>query len=314
MAIQSSDVVTMLADPAVAGLDFWAGPIHITGERFGVIRDHIRVANILVVPGHDSMAYYHPDTDTLELPQAAAPDLGIQALLLHECAHALVDIYYVSHMQVRRHVNECAAYLTQKAFEFRKSPGRAAPAAVPTTGDPWTIYWSMLENLAWEYNLQSAAGNGAYIPPSKLEPLITQMRLLPGGLVNGTPSHPYGYAADAKQMSDGLKNDHPFLFLNDAPEEINVRTTSVAHEPPFDPSDEYLIRVFGEHYAKSDVSGYGGRLKRLRRDFAHCSVARAKALHPRLSKRMAGDKVSEAFFASLSTKGRAILVAVLARR
>jgi hypothetical protein len=72
-----------------------------------------------------------------------------------------------------------------------------------------------------------------------------------------------------------------------------------------DPSDDYLIDTLKENYSPADVKGYGGRLRRLRRDFLSCSKLRAFTLKNRLSARTRGDRLSELFHDRLSHGGRA---------
>jgi hypothetical protein len=159
-------------------------------------------------------------------------------------------------------------------------------------------------SLITTFGLQTAAGNGKTIQPGVLEPLRLQLAALPH--VN------YGhFKKEDPTGADGLSRSHLFL---DLPGEVTVRTTSIAHESYPDPSDEYLIRTFMEQYAASDVAGYGKRLRTLRRDFALCSLGKARELRKRLDGRHPGDRVSALFHDRLSTEGRAILLRVLRSR
>jgi hypothetical protein len=93
-----------------------------------------------------------------------------------------------------------------------------------------------------------------------------------------------------------------------------MRSSYSAHETYPDPSDDYLMDVLKENYSPADVKGYGGRLRRLRRDFLYCSKLRAFTLKSRLSGRIRGDRLSELFHDRLSHGGRALLLRVLALR
>jgi hypothetical protein len=84
-----------------------------------------------------------------------------------------------------------------------------------------------------------------------------------------------------------------------------MRSSYSAHEIYPDPSDDYLIDTLKENYSPADVKGYGGRLRRLRRDFLYCSKLRAFTLKNRLSARTRGDRLSELFHDRLSHGGRA---------
>jgi len=117
-------------------------------------------------------------------------------------------------------------------------------------------------------------------------------------------------AKDDPTDADGLIINNP--FLDDTHEEIAVRLTKTSDATY--PNDDYLVRTFQEHHAASDIAGYGKRVKSLRRDFALCSLGRAKELSPRLTARRRGDRVSELFHDRLSTAGRALLLRVLRNR
>src|SRR5207253_10115119 len=97
-------------------------------------------------------------------------------------------------------------------------------------------------------------------------------------------------------------------------EPVSMRSSSVSYEAYPDPGDDYLIRTLMETYAKTDVRGYGSRLRQLRRDFLYCSLGRALGLRMRLSVRKRGDRLSELVHDRLSHGGRAILLRVLALR
>jgi hypothetical protein len=46
-------------------MDFRVDTIHISGDFYNTIRDHIRVGNILVVGGTSTLAFYNSQTDIL---------------------------------------------------------------------------------------------------------------------------------------------------------------------------------------------------------------------------------------------------------
>lgn len=153
--------------------------------------------------------------------------------------------------------------------------------------------------------LDTSAGNGVKIPSATLENLRRQLAALPS--VN------YGnFSKEATGVSDGLIRMNVFLTTTDEP--VSTRSSSVSYESYPDPSDNYLIRTLMEAYASTDVRGYGGRLRQLRRDFLFCSLSRAHELRRRLSVRKRGDRLSELFHDRLSRGGRGILLRVLALR
>jgi hypothetical protein len=284
--------MNMLGESAVQQLDFWVGSVHITGKWFGIIRDHILAENIVVTSGSSTLAFYDQKTDVLTTQAGNPPaDLDAKALLLHECVHALVDIFYPDD-SITRHNDELAAYITQHVYMLRSKPSfTVAPNNVP-----WFTFFTDIVALAKRFNLDKPSTKGARISAADLEPIRRQLAALPG--VN------YG---DFDKWDTGGSNGligNPFVAKG-------VDAISGSRAPFVDPSDDYLIRKLNEQYAASDVKGYGGRLRTLRRDFALCSLARVNALKPRLTVRSLGDRVSELFYDRLSGGGRALLVRVL---
>ena len=162
-----------------------------------------------------------------------------------------------------RHTGELASYIAQHVYLMRSSP-------TWTTGtgtDPWSAFYSSVVALIKSYGLETIAGNGKSIPMDVLEPLRLQLVAL--------PHVKYGsYPKTELARADGLKRMN--FFLDDTPVEVSMRSSSVAYETYPDPSDDYLCDVFLEKYTVTDVRGYKGRMKRLRMDFAKCSLARAR--------------------------------------
>jgi hypothetical protein len=303
MPLTEGDVIDVLSDPVALGIEFYVDNIHVKGEYFTTVRDHIRAGNILIKSGDsDHLALYDHDTDIL-LTQNKSPPLDDddQGLLLHECVHAMIDVYYPNG-DVTRHMGELAAYLTQTAFIVRKDPSAHRNGTAP-----WDKFWGGLHATVRSFKLDTTAGNGVKIPSATLEELRRDLIALP------KPDADYGeFSKDARGVSNGLIRRNMFLSSGFS-EPILARQFAVSHEVTPDP-DGYLINLLTENYARSDVMGYGGRLRRLRRDFLYCSKPRAAQLRGRLVARRAGDRVSELFHDRLSHGGRAILLRVLALR
>jgi hypothetical protein len=299
MPLTEGDVLDTLSDPVALGIEFYVGKIHIKGEYLTTVREHILAENILVKGGTDDLAFYDQTADILlTQKKSPPPDDSDRALLLHECVHAMIDVYDPDGT-VTRHMGELAAYLTQTTYSVRKDP-----SANRTGTAPWDKFWGDLFTAVRANKLDTKAGNGVRIPAATLENLRRQLAALP--YVN------YGkYSEEATGVSDGLIRMNVFLTTH---EPLSTRSSSVSYEPYPDPSDDYLIRTLMEIYAKTDVRGYGGRLRQLRRDFLYCSLLRAIQLRLRLSVRVRGDRLSELFHDRLSHGGRAILLHVLALR
>lgn len=299
MPLTEGDVLDTLSDSVALGIEFYVDKIHIKGEYLTTVRDHIRAGNILVQGGTQDLAFYDQATDIL-LTQKKSPPANDsdRALLLHECVHAMIDVYDPDGT-VTRHMGELAAYLTQTTYSVRRNPSSNRNGTAP-----WDKFWGDLYATVRANKLDTSAGNGVRIPSATLENLRRQLAALP--FVN------YGnFAKEATGVSDGLSRRNLFLSSD---EPVSMRSSSVSHEAYVDPSDDYLIRILMEAYASTDVRGYGSRLRRLRRDFLYCSLSRAHELRKRLSVRKRGDRLSELFHDRLSHGGRAILLRVLALR
>jgi hypothetical protein len=299
MPLTEGDVLDTLSDPVALGIEFYADKIHVKGEYLTTVRDHIRAGNILVKGGTEDLAFYDQATDVL-LTQKKSPPANDsdRALLLHECVHAMIDVYNPEGT-VTRHMGELAAYLTQTTYSVRKDP-----SANRTGTEAWDKFWGDLFATVRAHKLDTNAGNGVRIPAATLEDLRRQLAALP--YVN------YGnFSKEATGVSDGLTRMNMFVATD---EPVSMRFSSVAYEAYPDPSDDYLIRTLLETYASTDVRGYGSRLRGLRRDFLYCSLNRAGDLRMRFSARKRGDRLSELFYDRLSHGGRAILLRVLALR
>jgi hypothetical protein len=296
MPLTIKEVLETLEDPVALGIDFYADKIHVNGEDLSRVHERIVVGDILVTGGTSDLAFYDPPTDILTTQQKAPPaDDGDRALLLHECVHAMIDIVDPG-TTITRHMGEVAAYLTQTTYSVRKNP-----TANRTGTAEWDHFWGDLFATVRANKLDSAKGNGAKIPDATLENLRRQLAALPA--VN------YGtFSKEATDVSNGLLRHYSFLNS----EGPSMRSSYSAHETYPDPSDDYLMDALKENYSPADVKGYGGRLRRLRRDFVNCSKLRAFTLKNRLSVRTTGDRLSELFHDRLSRSGRALLLRVLA--
>jgi hypothetical protein len=299
MPLTLGDVLDTLSDPVALDIEFYVDTIHIKGEYLTTVRDHIRAGNILVQGGTQDLAFYDPATDVL-LTQKKSPPAndGDRALLLHECVHAMIDVYNPGGT-VTRHMGELAAYLTQTTYSVRKSPSANRNGTAP-----WDKFWGDIFATVRANKLDTKAGNGVKIPSATLENLRRELAGLP--FVN------YGkFNKEATGISDGLIRTNIFLSTD---EPLSMRSSSVSKDANIDPGDGYLIRTLMETYASTNVRGYGSRLRQLRRDFLYCSLHRALELRMRLSVRKRGDRLSELFHDRLSHGGRAVLLRVLALR
>jgi hypothetical protein len=94
MPLTEGDVLDTLSDPVALGIEFYADKNHVKGEHPAAVRDHIRAGNILVKGGTQDLAFYDWTTDGLMTQRKSPPaNDGDRALLLHECVHAMIDVY-----------------------------------------------------------------------------------------------------------------------------------------------------------------------------------------------------------------------------
>ena len=174
MPLTEGDVLDTLSDPVALGIEFYVDKIHIKGEYLTTVRDHIRAGNILVKGGTQDLAFYDQTADVLLTQKKSPPaDDGDRALLLHECVHAMIDVYDPNGA-VTRHMGELAAYLTQTTYTVRKYP-----SANRTGTAPWDKFWGDVYAAVRANKLDTSAGNGVKIPAATLENLRLQLVACP---------------------------------------------------------------------------------------------------------------------------------------
>src|SRR5215469_8638728 len=110
MALTTKDVIATLNDNVTLSMFFFVGPIYVSAIGYRLVRDNIYAGDIEVLEGDpgQNLAFYNNKTDTLTTQDGTPPaDLDQRALLLHECTHALIDVFNMT--AVTRHIDELAA-------------------------------------------------------------------------------------------------------------------------------------------------------------------------------------------------------------
>jgi hypothetical protein len=142
-----------------------------------------------------------------------------------------------------------------------------------------------------------------------------------------------------KWVHDGMKKDdelYPYIYgviwtggdddvIRKTPAELKANRGDVPDVPPIldttpmkpsyfihlDSIDAVLIPILAKRYAANDVTGFGGRVKKLESIFRGLDQLHAVDLLNRLSSRRVGDPVSMYFYDNLSPPTRANLLKIL---
>jgi hypothetical protein len=297
MPLTETDLLDALQDPALGWINFsLGGVVHISRQKFGVIREHILAGNINVTSWAQKHAkYVAEDPPTMYMQNDTSPaSTNARALLLHECAHAIVHVFAVKFGELD---NEVTAYLVQIAYQLVKNPQYVTAPNNP----PWFKFFGDCLTLVKNRGLH--LGGYQLVTFKEVQALENQLPSLPGGF--------YTNDANLRSPGTGLRSVNPFIPTNEPiPDEYRI----AAYETYPEPSDDYLADLLGRRYAKDDVAGYGGRVSELVAVFRHLSKGKALGLHPRLVVRVPGDKISISFHDHLSTITRMKMIAIVRSR
>jgi len=148
-AYTKQDVISALADPVLHRITILFDGLLINGAGFVMVQNEIIAGNIEVVQGSSSAnAYYHSGDDTLTTQDGPSPaPYWKKSLLIHECVHALIDIYKYTTTGL---TNELLCYITQVAYEimsdsaYRYSLNTSLPAG--SNDAKWNQFWVAIEN------------------------------------------------------------------------------------------------------------------------------------------------------------------------
>jgi outer membrane protein OmpA-like peptidoglycan-associated protein len=194
------DVLVAVGDSVLSKMDFTVDGAHIRGEAFRKIFEFVRDDQILVVTGDDpGQASYQSDTDTLTTQLADSPaDLFNRSILVHECAHALVDMEFV---KMTSKANECAAYLTQAVYLLLNTSRPTIPAGYGVV--------DAAIRLARQFGLDKEPGSRRYISYDEVIPLVRRL-----------DEHPAYHAKHARiSASDGISKKVPKQLHHPSPPE-----------------------------------------------------------------------------------------------
>jgi hypothetical protein len=292
MPLGKGDVLAVLADPVLNRMNFFLDQMHISGPQYALIHQLIEDEQILVKVGEDLkppvIAEYDAKNDTLETQKNVEPPLDLfnRSILIHECTHAIHDMDFVTSTSL---ANEAAAYLAQATFLLLSDPNPRIP---PNAGH---------ENAALpfvkRFKLNTDVG-------------VTVRYDDVGGLIRNIAAGPaYQKKIGKLSTADGIsKKPRPIS----GPRPLETGTLHVPVTPPS--LDPYLLPILAQRFDASDVSGYGGRVKKLEEIFGKLEAFYAGPLLARLEVRRRGDKVAEYFHDHLSTATRNKLMGILRDR
>ena len=248
MPLTETDLLDTLADPAVGWINFsLGGVVHVSRQKYQVIREHILAGNINVTNWDKSYAQYSAGEDPpmIYMQNDTSPaSANARSLLLHECTHAIVHVFGI---QFGALDNEITSYLAQVAYRLVLNPHFETEPNNP----PWFKFFDDCLTLVKQRSLHK--GGYQLVTFKEVEALKNQLPSLPGGLYTGKENQ--------VTSGTGLQHVRPFIPTN---EPIEVKYQITAHESYPEPSDDYLADLLGRRYAKDDVAGFGGRSSRAR--------------------------------------------------
>lgn len=146
--VYDSEVIQILSNAAVSRINFSLGGLHINSDGFARIRraiqnGHIKVNGSRTLPEAAS-ASYGADENVLTI----SPDLNLgtrsgQAVVIHECVHAIVDAARASSTTVAS--NEAAAYIAQVIYRMANGEHRMIGNAAQDRGPGGSIFRAAVE-------------------------------------------------------------------------------------------------------------------------------------------------------------------------
>ena len=139
-------VITVLSTPEVAKIKFTLGPITISPFSFKQVTDTIQNDKIKVVFSAKlpaNVAKYRYTHNTLFLGfRTTGGSVDKEALIIHECTHAALDIagkaVMVSHCEAAGYVAQCLYFYYKNETELSK-PGVKPTFPSPTLNEAWKV-------------------------------------------------------------------------------------------------------------------------------------------------------------------------------
>jgi hypothetical protein len=158
-ALTKQDVLDTLSDPALYRIVMWAEGLWITGASFHVVRQAIEDGKIAVEEGTQTIAlYYAKQNKIVTQLSGSPPDVHAKALLLHECTHALFDVFK---FKISTITEEVLCYIVQHAYIHIKQPTYSGGVNTSLDHVSQDYLWQTFYRDVLDYGKRVAAGHGA---------------------------------------------------------------------------------------------------------------------------------------------------------
>lgn len=119
-ALTKQDELDTLSDPALNRILIYAEGMWISAASFTNVRTQIENGKIAVEEGNQTIALYYANQNKIVTQLGSSPpDAHAGALLLHECTHALFDVYKY---KISTITEEVLCYIVQHAYIHLKMP------------------------------------------------------------------------------------------------------------------------------------------------------------------------------------------------
>lgn len=117
MPARKDDVLSVLRDPRTSLIDFHLAHFHVSGAGYELVAGAIEAGKITVEVGESTeWAAYSFADNTLYTRRSPILNNAEQALIVHECTHALLDLKNA--WKFTDLSSEAAAYLAQTVFRY----------------------------------------------------------------------------------------------------------------------------------------------------------------------------------------------------
>ena len=156
MPARKDDVLSVLRNPRMAQIDFHIAHFHVSSAGYELVASAIEDDRISVEVGESTeWAAYGMGSNILYTRRAQIFGIADQALLVHECTHALLDIKNA--WRFTDLSSEAAAYVAQVLFRYLNKADMHVPRDIST---PYKHMFRYACILVEKYKLHRPEGRG----------------------------------------------------------------------------------------------------------------------------------------------------------